>query len=251
MSFETKDSGKREQFTSGMVRDTQDGKTNFALVADGPLLKRWAELMTRGAVKYEKRNWMKAGGEAEYDRFRESAFRHFMQWYNGDIDEDHAAAVAFNINGAEYVNDKLDWQEESDCEAIERWNRVPLREIYEDKLKEATADLCAPATTFETSLCNERHKDGWICTLNPSHLGPHQAWGVRELHETWPNPTPSGPSVIGPFKTGMSAEMLREWVVPDGCNCDTCTDALMLRAAEISSTPVQVLNRDVRPVDEG
>lgn len=110
MSFETKDSGKREQFTSGMVRDTQDGKTNFALVFSGPMLERWAALLTRGAVKYERDNWMKASGNAEFQRFQESAARHFAQWMRGDTDEDHAAAVYFNLNGAEYVKERLNAQ---------------------------------------------------------------------------------------------------------------------------------------------
>jgi hypothetical protein len=105
--FETKDSGQRQEFTSGMVRDTQAGKTLWHLVSDGPMLQRWAELMTRGAQKYSEGNWMKAEGEEEYRRFRASAFRHFMQWFRGDTDEDHAAAVIFNINGAEYVNQKM------------------------------------------------------------------------------------------------------------------------------------------------
>lgn len=101
--FEIKDSGKREEYESGMVRDVADDKIEWALVADGPMLMRWAVHLTGGAKKYDKRNWMLAQGTAEYDRFRESAFRHFMQWYNGHTDEDHAAAVFFNINGAEYV----------------------------------------------------------------------------------------------------------------------------------------------------
>jgi len=105
--FETKDSGKRVVFDSGMQRDVQDGKVLWHLVASGPMLERWAGLMTRGAEKYEADNWMKAEGEAELARFRASAFRHFMQWWNGDTDEDHAAAVVFNLNGAEYVKDKL------------------------------------------------------------------------------------------------------------------------------------------------
>lgn len=108
MNFETKDSGERKQFASGMQRDTNTGKTRYELVFDGPMLKRWAELDTRGAVKYEARNWMKASGEAELERFRESAVRHFVQWLYGDTDEDHAAAVFFNINGAEYVKAKLE-----------------------------------------------------------------------------------------------------------------------------------------------
>ena len=101
--YEVKDSGERQAFEGGIVRDTTAGKTHWALVADGPMLRRWAEHLTKGAVKYAARNWMLASGEAEYERFRESAFRHFMQWYYGYQDEDHAAAVYFNINGAEYV----------------------------------------------------------------------------------------------------------------------------------------------------
>lgn len=105
--FKIKDSGKREEFSGGMVRDTTEGKTNWALIADGPMLERWAKHMTNGAVKYAKRNWMKAEGQEELDRAKESAFRHFMQWYYGVVDEDHASAVYFNINEAEYVKEKL------------------------------------------------------------------------------------------------------------------------------------------------
>lgn len=105
--FTVKDSGARKQFASGMVRDTNEGKTLWHLVHAGPMLKRWAEHLTKGAVKYSPNNWMKAAGEEERDRFKESAYRHFMQWYEGDRDEDHGAAVFFNINGAEYVEEKL------------------------------------------------------------------------------------------------------------------------------------------------
>jgi hypothetical protein len=104
--FTVKDSGQRQEFASGMVRDVTEGKTDYSLVLDGPMFDRWAEHVTKGATKYDKRNWMKASGNAEYERFRESAFRHFLQWYRGETDEDHAAAVMFNINGAEYVKGK-------------------------------------------------------------------------------------------------------------------------------------------------
>ena len=107
MVFITKDGGERKEFDSGMVRDTTQDKTLWHLVSSGPMLKRWAELLTRGAQKYTADNWMKANGEEEYARFRESAFRHFMQWYYEDTDEDHGAAVMFNINGAEYVKNKI------------------------------------------------------------------------------------------------------------------------------------------------
>ncbi len=105
--FQVKDSGARHQFDSGMVRDVTTGKVDYSLVFDGPMFDRWAAHLDKGAVKYTKRNWMQANGQAELDRFRESALRHFLQWFRGETDEDHAAAVLFNINGAEYVKGRL------------------------------------------------------------------------------------------------------------------------------------------------
>ena len=63
--------------------------------------------MGRGAEKYSDRNWEKASSKKELNRFKEAAFRHFMQWFDGEMDEDHAAAVFFNISGAEFVKAKL------------------------------------------------------------------------------------------------------------------------------------------------
>lgn len=105
--FTVKDSGERQQFESGMQRDTTEGKPRFDLVFDGPMLERYAEHLRKGAVKYNPRNWMNANSVAEKERFRESAARHFAQWMAGDTDEDHAAAVIFNLNGFEYVKKKL------------------------------------------------------------------------------------------------------------------------------------------------
>jgi len=110
--FETKDSGKRQEYDSGMHRDSQENKARFdLLIPEGmeynyTLLYRWAMLMGRGAVKYGNRNWELAGSRVELDRFRQSAFRHFMQWFGNEEDEDHAAAVLFNINAVEFLKDK-------------------------------------------------------------------------------------------------------------------------------------------------
>lgn len=105
--FIIKDSGERRVFESGMQRDVTDDKINWSLVADGPMLKRYAIHLTNGARKYNSRNWMKASGQEELDRFRESAFRHFLMWYLGDTEEDHMAATVFNLNGASYVEEKM------------------------------------------------------------------------------------------------------------------------------------------------
>ncbi len=105
--YQVNDSGNRQEFASGMVRDTEDGKIQWHRIYDGPMLKRYAVHLTKGAAKYPdvggKANWMKAAGEAEYLRAKRSAARHFAQWYLGETDEDHAAATMFNINLAEYV----------------------------------------------------------------------------------------------------------------------------------------------------
>jgi hypothetical protein len=109
--FMVKDSGERQQFASGMVRDTSAGKAEVIRVFDGPMFDRWAEHLTKGAAKYPDpapgvANWTLADGPAELARFKASAARHFRQWLRGDLDEDHAAAVFFNVNGAEYVKNR-------------------------------------------------------------------------------------------------------------------------------------------------
>lgn len=120
MTFQTKDSGKREEYKTGMRRDTQDGKSRFDLLIpydmDEPMLKRWADLMARGAEKYGERNWELASTVEELERFEASAFRHFYQWFMGETDEDHAAAVFFNIQAAEYVKQRLDEEEKQEHE---------------------------------------------------------------------------------------------------------------------------------------
>lgn len=111
MEFDIKDSGKREEFKSGMVRDTGD-KPRFLRIFVGPMTQRWAEHLHKGAKKYPDvkpgvPNWTLATGEMELQRFKESALDHMVKWLNGLTDEDHAAAVFFNINGAEYAKEKM------------------------------------------------------------------------------------------------------------------------------------------------
>jgi len=114
MVFKTLDSGKRQEYDSGMKRDLQDGKPDFSLIVsmmmpyEEMMLTRWAALMTRGAEKYGRNNWQLANSEEELESFKASAMRHFMQWItDSNKEEDHAAAVLFNINAAEYVKWKL------------------------------------------------------------------------------------------------------------------------------------------------
>lgn len=101
--YQTLDSGKRQEYASGMRRDTQEGKPRFDLLVpenvpyEHTMLYRDAMLSTRGAVKYEPRNNELARTDDELARFKDSAARHFFQWFTGQVDEDHAAATRWNI----------------------------------------------------------------------------------------------------------------------------------------------------------
>ncbi len=112
MKYKTKDSGVREEYSTGMRRDSQEGKPDFYLCMplDVPyeeqLLTRFAGLMSRGKEKYGSRNWELSNTQEELDRFKSSAFRHFIQYITDEKDEDHAAAVLFNITAIERIKYK-------------------------------------------------------------------------------------------------------------------------------------------------
>lgn len=88
-----KDSGARQEFTTGSVRDTNIGKGRFDLIS--PIaLKRLAILYQNGAVKYDAWNWSKG---QPLSRYLDSATRHLYCFMAGDDSEDHLAAVAWNV----------------------------------------------------------------------------------------------------------------------------------------------------------
>jgi len=160
--MDIKDSGKRKEFASGMVRDVTEGKIDYTLAFDGPMFERYAKHLTKGAVKYSKRNWMKAKGQEELDRFRESALRHFLQWCRGETDEDHAAAVFFNINRAEYVEsqDILPGHKEKNHEKT-CWQYMKIKHTGEEKwyIKNLNGDLVAANLP-------EAKAQAWVDILN-------------------------------------------------------------------------------------
>ncbi len=104
--FQVKDSGKRQEYASGMVRDLQENKPRYDLVYL-PLLTDWAWQMGEGAKKYGEWNWTKSNSLEELNRFKASVFRHFVQFMNGEEDEAHHAAVLFNIGAIQYLKNKL------------------------------------------------------------------------------------------------------------------------------------------------
>src|SRR5438477_12878367 len=91
--YVTKDSGRREEWTTGSRRDAREGKGRYDLLPPHAV-HRLAQLYERGAAKYGDRNWEKG---QPLSRFVDSALRHLFQLVAGEEDEDHAAAVAWNV----------------------------------------------------------------------------------------------------------------------------------------------------------
>lgn len=87
------DSGERESFKTGSVRDAQVGKGRFDLVPPEAML-RLAQHYENGAAKYGDRNWEKG---QPVSRYISSAIRHLFKYLLGMRDEDHLAAVAWNV----------------------------------------------------------------------------------------------------------------------------------------------------------
>lgn len=126
-----KDSGKRAEFTNGYVRDTNEGKLRYDLIPL-PMLKKLAKHYTDGALKYSPRNWEKAEGKEALDRFKESAYRHFMQWLDNETDEDHAMALVFNIFAYETIKQKELNNKKKAFEDYYTVNTLNGEEIYYD-----------------------------------------------------------------------------------------------------------------------
>ena len=94
-----KDSGKREEFSTGSRRDSREGKGRFDLLFMGmpEALRRLAVLLERGAAKYGERNWERG---QPISRYIDSAARHLHRAAQGMTDEDHLIQLAWNAMAA-------------------------------------------------------------------------------------------------------------------------------------------------------
>lgn len=100
---EVKDSGERQSFSTGAVRDTQEGKGRFDLIPT-VVLRRLAKHYENGARKYRPWNWAKG---IPLSRYYDSGLRHAMAWAEGKDDEDHLAAVIWNFAAILHHEDRI------------------------------------------------------------------------------------------------------------------------------------------------
>lgn len=147
MNYTTKDSGERQTFDTGMVRDIQTGKPRYDLLPV-EVLTRDAELLARGAVKYGDHNW-KLG--QPFSRAYASTLRHIYQWASGDRSEDHLAAVRFGAMTLMYYEEKILAGELTS--ELDDMDVLPM--CHDD-----VVDLTDYGVTFDCGEDEECH-DGW------------------------------------------------------------------------------------------
>lgn len=92
MGYELKDSGERQVFETGAHRDT-DIKSRPDLIS-AYALYRTGEWLLAGINKYGERNWELG---IPISRFVASLERHLLKYKMGMQDEDHLAAIMFNV----------------------------------------------------------------------------------------------------------------------------------------------------------
>lgn len=88
-----KDSGHREDFSTGSRRDTRDGKGRCDLLPMLAIL-RLSQHFEEGSKKYGDRNWELG---QPLSRYMDSALRHGFKVLLGAEDEPHAEAMFWNI----------------------------------------------------------------------------------------------------------------------------------------------------------
>jgi hypothetical protein len=100
--MEVKDSGQRRTFETGAVRDMAEGKGRCDLLPACALI-RLSKHYEAGAKKYADRNW-EIGIPVSV--MIDSGMRHLLKYLDGQTDEDHLAAAAWNILGAMWMEEK-------------------------------------------------------------------------------------------------------------------------------------------------
>lgn len=83
----------KETFTTGAVRDTQDGKLLYGCIPQ-VMLDEVAKVLTTGAARYGRDNFSKG---MPFSRVMDSLLRHVFAYRRGERDEPHLAQAICNL----------------------------------------------------------------------------------------------------------------------------------------------------------
>lgn len=157
-----KDSGNRTEFSTGAVRDMQEGKGSMISLPWVAIL-RLARHYEEGAKKYGLFNYQKG---INLSSFIDSACRHLAKYQCGCDDEDHLAAAAFNVLGAMLMENTkpelIDLQQREGKNTFPYFEPVPEVKVIEESDLDHFCVNCrywdCERDTFPCSVCNNSDK---------------------------------------------------------------------------------------------
>lgn len=124
------DTGERMTYDGGGMREPATGKGAYELISPfaWERVALWSE---KGAKKYADRNWEKG---IPFGRLIQSALRHMIRWMQGRRDEDHLAAVAWNVMAMMHFEETGQAEEWNNYPAYqrERLEKIRTIELYGD-----------------------------------------------------------------------------------------------------------------------
>lgn len=91
-----------KNYETGAVREEKSGKGRCDLLPMCALL-RLSKHMEAGSDAHGERNWEKG---LPMSSFLDSAIRHLFKYMDGETDEDHLAAAAWNVTCAMWTEEK-------------------------------------------------------------------------------------------------------------------------------------------------
>lgn len=102
---------KITKFKTGAIRDTQEGKEDYIETFSWSALKRHAVYMTGKKQKYGAGNFKKG---IPVENYEQSLMRHVQKYFENkyeggtiEVNEDHLAAILFNVFGIMHEEDRL------------------------------------------------------------------------------------------------------------------------------------------------
>lgn len=122
--FGLKDSGERRDFDTGSRRDVDTNKSRPDLISPFMLI-RVGDHLAKGAKKYGERNWEKG---QPVTVLIASAFRHLTLYMIGKRDEDHLAAIIFNIGAIIHFEECARYGDEVALRMLDAYASQDLRD---------------------------------------------------------------------------------------------------------------------------
>jgi len=92
---------------NGGNRDSAEDKLDYTLLPI-PALNRITQHYVNGVKKYKRDNWKKLSTPEDIERYKQSMFRHLIQYLEGQDNEDHLAALVWNAMALLYFEEKED-----------------------------------------------------------------------------------------------------------------------------------------------